>query len=601
MAKINEQDIDHLRERVDIVELVSGYTTLKKAGSNRFKGLCPFHSEKTPSFTVDAAKSLWFCFGCSEGGNVYQFVQKVENLPFPEAVDWLARKTGFELRYEEMRPGEQSRHGVKARLLEANGAAADYWHKMLLESPEGVDARRYLSGRGFGKEVAQRWKLGFAPGRNSLVRHLLSRGFTEKELLQADLGRKSERDGSLYDTFRQRITFPTWDLQGGTVGFGARALGDQQPKYLNSAETMVFQKSRVMYGLNRAKSSIARGAPALVVEGYTDVIALHEAGVEQAVATNGVALGASHFEQLKKFTERAILMLDSDAAGQSATERSFDIHHRLGVEVLVATLPAGRDPADVVKEDGPEAITKVVESAQPMLGFKLEQLISKLPLDTPEARAQAVRRVAQVLGWHPDPIARHEYTFLAAERIGIGSETVQRALSEQLSASELAGGQPEREQDRRLPGHVKVERQALQLLLTKTSQVTGWVETVSESDFTSPARRELFKHALELIDSGRTSAGPELAEKLSPDGVSLYAELTVGEETTDEDVEPERIDQLLVRIKVFSLERDIKKRRKTLQEVNPVADPQRHDDLFTQLVALEAERRDLLRRLQGVG
>ncbi len=599
MAKINQQDIDALRERADIVEIISGYTALKRGGTNTMKGLCPFHTEKTPSFTVDRARGLFYCFGCQEGGDLYKFVEKVENLSFPEAVEWVARKSAFELRYEEMRPGEQAARGLKARLLEANAEAALFWHKTLMDSPDAIDARRYLKGRGFGREVADRWQLGYAPGRNSLCRHLLGKGFSEKELEQADLGRRSERDRSLFDTFRQRITFPTWNLQGAVVGFGARALRDAQPKYLNTSETPVFSKSRVMYGLNKAKSSIARGSDAVVVEGYTDVIALQEAGVEEAVATNGVALGETHFEQLKKFGQRAILMLDADAAGQGATERSFDSHHRLGIEVLVATLPPGRDPADVVATDGAEGIRKIVEQAQPLLEFKIEQLLQKVLLDTPEARSRAIREVAQVLGWHPDPIARHEYVYMAAQRIGVDPEAVERALAEGRVSSVASGDASGRDQDRRLPGHVKVEREALQLLLTRAREIERWTEMVSESDFTSPARRELFRATSALHASASSQPLASMADDLSPDALSLLTELAVGVDGSDEDDLARRCEEIFVRIRVFSLERDIKKRRDTLGEINPVIDPARHDELFTDLVKLEAERRDLLRKIRG--
>jgi len=599
MAKINQQDIDALRERADIVEIISGYTALKRGGTNTMKGLCPFHTEKTPSFTVDRARGLFFCFGCQEGGDLYKFVEKVENLSFPEAVEWVARRSAFDLRYEEMRPGEQAARGLKARLLEANAEASSFWHKTLMDSPDATDARRYLKARGFGREVADRWQLGYAPGRNSLCRHLLGKGFSEKEIEQAGLGRRSERDRSLYDTFRQRITFPTWNLQGAVVGFGARALGDAQPKYLNTSETPVFSKSRVMYGLNRAKSSIARGADALVVEGYTDVIALQEAGIEEAVATNGVALGETHFEQLKKFGQRAILMLDADAAGQGATERSFGSHHRLGIEVLVATLPRGRDPADLVATDGSEGIRKIIEQAQPLLEFKVEQLLQKTLLDTPEARSRAIREVAQVLGWHPDPIARHEYVFKAAQRIGVDPEAVQRALAEERVSPGPSGDGSGRDQDRRLPGHVKVEREALQLLLTRAREIERWTDMVSESDFTSPPRRELFRasSALHISDHGQPLAS--LADDLSPDALSLLTELAVGVEGSEEEDLARRCEEIFVRIRVFSLEREIKKRRDTLGDINPVVDPSRHDQLFTELVGLEAERRDLLRKIRG--
>jgi DNA primase len=595
MARIKEEDIDRLRDTANIVDIVSGYTQLKKSGSYRFVGLCPFHTEKTPSFQVDVTKGLWHCFGqCGDGGNLYQFVQKAENLPFPEAVEWLARKTGFVLHYEESRPGEQQDRGLRARLVAANEAAARFFHDTLFNSPDAVEARRYLEGRGFGKDVAERWLLGYAPGRDALCRHLQTKGFTPKEIVKADLGRHGEKDGALYDFFRQRITFPTWNLQGDVVAFGARAMGDQQPKYLNTSDTPVFQKSRLMYGLDKAKSAIARGA-AVVVEGYTDVIALHEAGIKEAVATNGVALSDPHFELLKKFSSRAVLMFDADEAGKGATERGFGIHHRIGLEVLVAPLPSGRDPADVVNEDGPDAIQKVIDSAQPLLEFKIEQTIGKHPLDTPEARSAAVRAVALVLGWHPDSIARHEYAFSAARRIGVDVEVIHRALSE-LGTSQGVGGADVTERDRRLPGHVKVEREALQLLLTRPAETIRFLDSVVATDFTAPARRELFKRAAEVARAGG-EAGARMAQDLSPDSLALYTELSVGANEWDRDLE-EVATEVFTRVRLFSLERDIKARRNTLQDVNPVENPARHDELFTELVKLEAQRRDLHRQLR---
>jgi DNA primase len=599
VARINPDDIDTLRDKADIVELISGYTTLKRSGGHTFKGLCPFHTEKTPSFTVDSAKGLYFCHGCGRGGNLYQFVQETESLPFPEAVEWLAKREGYNLRYEEMKPGEAKAHGQKARLIAANNEAAEFFHAQLMNSPEAAPARRYLGGRGFERETAERWKLGWAPGRDSLCKHLMSKGFTREEITKADLGRNSDRDGSLYDTFRQRITFPTWNLQGEVVGFGARLLQGDGPKYLNTSETPVFQKSRVMFGLHRAKSAIARGQPsqAIVVEGYTDVIALHEAGIEEAVATNGVALGESHFEQLKKFSDRAVLMFDADDAGKGATERGFGIHHRIGLEVLVAPLPVGKDPADVVRDEGEEGIRQVIKAAKPLLGFKLDQTIDRLPRDTPEARSAAVSAAVEVLGLHPDPIARHEYVFAAAERIGVDADMVQRALGEYRSgALDAAEGESARERDRRLPGHVKVEREALQLLLTYREDASPWAERIVPEDFTSAARREVF----EVVDAGSERSHSELAEGLSPDALSLFTELSVGADELAEDDLQERLREVFTRLKVFSLERDIKTRRTTLQDVNPLDDPTRHDELFAELVGLEAERRDLLKLVSGV-
>ena len=601
MAKIKDEDIDDLRERADIGEVISGYTHLKRSGGQTLKGLCPFHSEKTPSFTVDTGRGLYHCFGCGESGNVYQFVQKVEGLPFPEAVEWVARKTGYDLHYEQSRPGEAEQRGHKARLVAANSAAADFFHRTLMESDAALPARRYLEGRGLGRAVAERWKLGFAPGRDLLVKHLLSGGFAAEELIRADLARRSQRDGSLYDTFRERITFPTWSLNDEVVGFGARALGEGQPKYLNSAETPVFSKSRIMYGLNRAKRTMARTNTALVVEGYTDVIALHEAGIDEAVATNGVALGESHFELLKRFAERAILMFDADEAGKGATERGFGIHHRIGLEVMVAPLPSDQDPAEALQEHGPDLIRKVMDDAQPILEFKLEQTLAKLPLDTPEARSRAVREAVEVLGWHPDPIARGQYAFIAARRIGVEPEAVQRALNERSArGSEVTGGTNERDRDRRFPGHVKVEREALQMLLTRTRATAPWATQVREADFTSPARRELLRQAMDGIASGAPNLAADVSERLSPDARSLFTELTMTAPPASPDDEwSDRADEVFTRLQVFRLEREIKKRRDILQDINPLEEPERHDELFTKLVSLEAQRRDLLRRIES--
>lgn len=601
MAKINEDDIDALRDKADIVDVISSYSQLKRAGGHTWKGLCPFHSEKTPSFTVDAAKGLYHCFGCGEGGTIYTFVQKQENLPFPDAVEWLARREGFQLRYEEMKPGEKKAHSVKMRVVEANQAAADFFHKSLMEHPDSVPARQYLSGRGFGREVAERWKLGYAPGRDNLTKHLLGKGFPEDVLIQADLTRKSERDGSLYDSFRQRIIFPTWNLQGDVVAFGARKMPNDTsdgPKYLNTSETPVFSKSRVMYGLDRAKSPIARES-ALVVEGYTDVIALHEAGVDTAVATNGVALGESHFELLKKFSSRVILMFDADDAGKGATERGFGIHHRIGLEVMVAPLPPGRDPADVVKEDGPEGIQKIIEGAQPLMLFKLEQTVGRMRLDTPESRSSAVREAVQVLILDPDPVARHEYAFKAAEMIGVDQEVIHRALSEQRPGASQAAGGNARERDRRLPGHVKVEREALHLLLTRPVESAEYSDLISDTDFTSSPRRELYTAALSRQADVPLS---DLEQRLTPDALGLLSELAVGEEDVSVmgDAElKQRAREIFTRIRVFSLERDIRSRGNTLADVNPLDAPEEHDRLFTDLVRLQAERRDLLKRIQG--
>lgn len=599
MAKIKDEDIDLLRERADIVEIISAYTTLKKSGGHTYKGLCPIHDEKTPSFTVDAARGLAHCFGCGWGGNVYQFVQEKESLPFPEAVELVARKAGYNLRYEDETDRQRKNKGLRQRIIEANQIAAEFWHENLIEDPEATEARRYLGTRGFNREVAKRWLLGYAPGRDATCKLLLSKDFTKEEIVSGGLGRISDRDGALFDSFRQRITFPTWDLTNQIVAFGARAVGDQQPKYLNTQETPAFSKSRFMYGLNRAKSAIARDKPAIVVEGYTDVIALHEAGMTEAVATNGTALGESHLTLLRKFTGRVVLVFDSDAAGFGAAARGYGddpnnpLFKQVGVDILVASVASGLDPADLIREGRVDELKKAIEDAAPIWDAKLEQTIAALPLDTPEARSRAVRASVEVLRSHPDPVARHEYAFLVSKRVGVDVEVVQRALGEgsrRVTEPYQGAGT-----ERRIPGHVKVEREALRLLLTQGKQVLPLARGLDESVFTSPSRRELFTRALVAAADGAASS--QVANSLSEEARSLFAELTVGE--PDESRDEVEIREVFMRLKVFRLEREIKSRRATLQEVNPMDDAEKHDSLFTELVGLEAERRDLLRSIQG--
>jgi DNA primase len=297
-------------------------------------------------------------------------------------------------------------------------------------------------------------------------------------------------------------------------------------------------------------------------------------------------------------------MFDADAAGAGAAERGWGIDLnqtplflRVGVEVLVAPLPVGRDPADVVADDGTEAIEKVIDAAQPLLEFKLEQTISKLPLDTPEARAWAVREAIKVLGWHPDPIARHQYIFKVARRIGVDAESVERALQDRRTFSEEGTGGPSTDRSRRIPGHVKVEKEALRLLLDGNAGVLEWVERLDETDFTSGARREVFGRLRELRSRG-DQINARIAEELSPDAATLFTELSVSG-PRPEGAGEEDAREVFTRLKLFALDRHIRSRRNTLQELNPLDDADRHDSLFTELVKLEAERRDLLRVIQG--
>ena len=359
-GRINPDDKDLVRERSDIVKVVSGYLQLKKNGRDSFVGLCPFHQEKTPSFNVSQSKQVFFCHGCSEGGDVIKFLEKVENLTFAEAVERLAEQAGVRLRYDGQSAADRRVAGHRQALYRANAEAGVLFHTTLLEGKEAAEAREYLTSRGVTKESVEKFAVGYAPGYPDFLLRRLSGSFGPELLAEAGL---VARDGqnTLRDRFRGRVTFPIHDVTGNAVGFGGRLLQpkDRPPiqaaKYVNSSDSPVYHKSSLLYNLHRAKGDIGRDRRAFLVEGYTDVIALDQAGVTEVVATSGTALGEEHVRVLSRFTDRLVLAFDSDEAGARAAERAFQFHQQFAVDFLVLVLPQGQDPADFVIARGQEA------------------------------------------------------------------------------------------------------------------------------------------------------------------------------------------------------------------------------------------------------
>src|SRR6266540_3159712 len=369
-GRIRDESIAEVRAATDIVALVGEYVALRPAGGTRMKGLCPFHQEKTPSFTVDSTRAHYHCFGCSEGGDAIDFLQKQETLSFTEAVERLAQRAGIELRYEGRSAGERGSLGRKSRLVAAHAEAVEFYHRTLLESPDARPARDYLRSRGFDRSTAERFRLGWAPASSweALVNHLRGKGFRPEELTEAGLARTGSR--GLRDAFHARVLFPIFDVAGDPVAFGGRLLSDAtgQPKYVNTSETPVWFKGRVLYALNWAKAPIVQAGFAVVVEGYTDVIACHRAGVPQAVATCGTALRADHFKLLSRFTERVILAFDADTAGSKAAERGIGelvAAPEASLSAHVLTMPPGLDPADFVGQRGGDAFRELLAKAPP--------------------------------------------------------------------------------------------------------------------------------------------------------------------------------------------------------------------------------------------
>ena len=446
---IRRADIDAVRERARIEEVVGAHVTLRTAGVGSMKGLCPFHDEKTPSFHVRPQLGLWHCFGCDEGGDVISFVQKIEHLPFTEAVESLAAKYGVTLTYEDSgrggpRPTEEP--GRRQRLLAANQVAAEFYVEQLATA-QAATARRFLAERGFDAGAAARFGVGFAPGGwDHLLRHLRGRGFTEAELTLSGLASQGAR--GVYDRFRGRLLWPIRDITGATVGFGARKLddADQGPKYLNTPETPLYKKSQVLYGIDLARKDIARAKQVVIVEGYTDVMAAHLAGVPTAVATCGTAFGADHARIVRRLLGdgadpaaglllaggarggEVIFTFDGDAAGQKAALRAFGEDQRFAAQTFVAVGPDGLDPCDLRLQRGDQAVRDLVAAREPLFAFVVRAALASVDLETVEGRVAGLRAAAPVVATIRDRALRDGYARELAGWLGMDEAEVRRAV-----------------------------------------------------------------------------------------------------------------------------------------------------------------------------
>lgn len=435
---IRRSDIDEVRSRTNIGEIVGEYVTLKGAGIGSMKGLCPFHDERSPSFHVRPQVGFYHCFGCGEGGDVFSFLQKMDHVTFSEAVERLAQRLNYTLTYED---GGQAREdgGSRRRILAANEAAEAFFREQL-QSPAAEPARAFLGERGFDPAAAARFSIGFAPNSyDALSAHLLTQGFTIEELLAAGLVGQGHR--SPYDRFRGRLIWPIKDVTGQTLGFGARKLleTDQGPKYLNTPETAVYHKSQVLYGLDLAKRDIARAKQVVVVEGYTDVMACHLAGVTTAVATCGTAFGVDHIKVIRRVmgdTDNAdttqlgevIFTFDPDEAGQKAASRAFAEEQRFAAQTFVAVAPDGLDPCDLRLKRGDDAIRMLVSGRKPMYEFMVRRRLDQFDLETVEGRVGALRAAAPVVAGIRDPSMQSGYARTLAGWIGMDPTEVTRAV-----------------------------------------------------------------------------------------------------------------------------------------------------------------------------
>ncbi|KUM90790.1 MULTISPECIES: DNA primase [Streptomyces] len=424
-GRINDEDVKAVRDAVPIDAVVSEYLQLRNAGGGNLKGLCPFHDEKSPSFQVSPSKGLFHCFGCQEGGDTITFVMKVDHLTFSESVERLAAQAGITLRYEEGGYNPSHQRGERIRLVEAHKIAADWYMEQLATSPEADTGRQFLAERGFDQAAAAHFSVGYSPqGWDHLTRFLRGKGFSDKEILLSGLAQEGRR-GPI-DRFRGRLMWPIRDIGGDVVGFGARKLyeADNGPKYLNTPDTAIYKKSQVLYGIDLAKKEIAKSSRAVVVEGYTDVMACHLAGVTTAIATCGTAFGGEHIKILRRLlmdngTARVIFTFDGDAAGQKAALRAFEDDQKFAASTYIAIAPDGMDPCELRLAKGDDAVTELVQPHTPLFKFALQQIVRRYDLETPGGRAAALDEAAPVAARIKERTARREMAVELAGLVGI--------------------------------------------------------------------------------------------------------------------------------------------------------------------------------------
>ncbi|MER7460755.1 DNA primase [Micromonospora sp. NPDC126480] len=619
-GRIRDEDIALVRERTSIADIISETVTLRSAGGGNLKGLCPFHDEKSPSFNVSPARNVWYCFGCGAGGDAIKFLMDAEHLSFVEAVERLAARAGLQLRYvesDQAAPRSRPQQGQKQRLVAAHAAAVEFYRAQLTTSG-ARPAREFLARRGFDRAAAERYGCGFAPdGWDLLTKHLRQQGFTHDELVTAGLSRPA-RSGSLIDRFRRRLLWPIRDLTGDVIGFGARKLFDDDdgPKYLNTPETPIYKKSHVLYGIDQAKREIAKQGKVVVVEGYTDVMACHLAGVPTAVATCGTAFGADHIGVLRRLlldtdavAGEIIFTFDGDAAGQKAALRAFDDDQRFVGRTFIAVSPDNMDPCELRLAKGDLAVRDLVARREPLVDFALRHVISRYDLDTVDGRVEAMRRAAPLVAKIKDREKRPEYVRKLAGDLGMEIEPVQRAVL--AAAHAPASGRGPDAAPRPAPAEAQVdspqsmvEREALKLALQVPVLAGPMFDAVEASEYRHPVHVAV--RAAVAAAGGVTAAtgGAVWIESVRDACDDLAAKALVGELAVeplriDGEPDPRYVSVTMARLQWGSVTGRIRDLKSKIQRINPVSNKDEYFAAFGELLSLEQHARALREQAAG--
>ena len=633
-GKISAKDIEAVKARTNIADVVGEYVALRTGGVGSLKGLCPFHDEKSPSFNVRPSQGFYHCFGCGEGGDVYKFVQKLDNLSFTEAVEKVAGKIGFTLTYEE--GAADPSYGQRARILEANAAAAAYFEAQL--STEGAaTGRDFLAGRGFDRDAAKLFGVGYAPqGWRNLSDHLTSQGFTAEELVTAGLA--SMGDKGIYDKFRGRLIWPIRDATAAVIGFGARKLFDDDngPKYLNTSDTAVYHKSQVLYGLDLAKRDISKRQQVVVVEGYTDVMACHLAGVTTAVATCGTAVGDDHIRILTRLLSseedvpaEVIFTFDPDAAGQKAAMRAYADSHKFNAATYVAVGPDGLDPCDLRSSRGDEAVLAMIAARRPLFEFAIKQKLAKFDLNTLEGQVAAARAAAPVVAGITDLATRSSYVRELAGWTNLDSNEVanfvktasQFAARDAVSKLRVEDAPPATNFENIEPPTLqegatsvqfasvnlndpinRMERTTLVVLVQLPGVMPQNVfERIAAAGFSAPAHAELGRAIVGalatnpgLIAKGQNEYLRAIAAILPDELAPLLREIAVTPlPVSDQAGVAAYAEGVMMRALDVVLNREKNNLLAALRRIDPSQSPAEYREISAQLIQIEAQRRSL--------
>nr|BFD91016.1 DNA primase [Kitasatospora sp. Xyl93] len=609
-----------MRSALPIDAVVGDYVQLTNGGGGEYKGVCPFHDEKSASFYVNPAKGVFHCFGCQENGDTIAFLMKIEHFTFAEAVERMAAQAGITLRYEEGGYSPRHQQGERTRLVEAHKVAAA-WYQEQLASPEAEIGRRFLAERGFDEEAARTFGVGYAPaGWEHLVRYLRGKGFTDKEILLGGLASQGQR-GGLIDRFRGRLVWPIRDIAGEVVGFGARRLreDDNGPKYLNTPETPIYKKSHVLYGIDLAKKEIAKSGRAVVVEGYTDVMACHLAGVTSAVATCGTAFAEDHIKIIRRllmdtsqYRGETVFTFDGDAAGQKAALRAFEDDQKFAAKTSIAVSPGGMDPCELRLAQGDEAVKHLIDNPVPLFEFALNSVVARHRVDTPEGRSAALEEAAPIVAKIKDRSIQHEYAVRLAGMLGILDEQfVVRRISQlarwdrerqQNPRGAAAQRRPEPAQPQR-PARPAfrlnprdpaqfVERELLKLALQHPDLVSPAFDHYGDDEFPTPPYTAVRQAVAKAGGAAYGATLPDFTSAVreaAPDDQvrSLVTELTVEPVRSRRKADAVYAGEFLVKLRLLAVDRRITEVRGYLQRLGPRVEAEQLHAVQTELWQLQ--------------